>query len=139
MVLTSSVLLSACGAKNDTSNKEQQSSELNDSSTTVKEIGAILEGVLAEDAQETDSSDESIRLVLKDIQKIEDTENISASMTNDGVILNVPIEILSEESAIAKLVTGDKVQFQLSAMPMMTASIPPQIPGNSIVSVEKIK
>lgn len=142
IILTSATLLSSCSAKSNPSNQEKQSSEVivsNDSSTNIQETNVILEGVLSEDVQETDSSDEAIRLVLKDIQAIEDPENIASALKTDGVILNVPVEIMPENFSTATWVTGDKIQFELSAMPMMTASIPPQIPGNSIILVEKIK
>jgi len=36
---------------------------------------------------------------------------------------------------INELKIGDKVQFTLVEMPIMTMSIPPQVPGDSIIDV----
>ncbi len=70
---------------------------------------------------------------LVDVMAKEDPANMGTSFSNDGVILNATAEKISMD--INELKIGDKVQFTLVEMPIMTMSIPPQVPGDSIIDV----
>ncbi len=62
-----------------------------------------------------------------------DPANMGTSFTITEVILNDTAERISVD--IDELKIGDKVQFTLVEMPIMTMSIPPQVPGDSIIDV----
>lgn len=76
---------------------------------------------------------ETIQLKLVDVMAKEDPANMGTSFSNDGVILNATAEKISVD--IDELKIGDKVQFTLVEMPSMTMSIPPQVPGDSIIDI----
>ncbi|EGP5556403.1 hypothetical protein [Enterococcus faecium] len=77
--------------------------------------------------------EETLQLKLVDVMAKEDPANMGTSFSNDGVILNATAEKISVD--INELKIGDKVQFTLVEMPIMTMSIPPQVPGDSIIDV----
>lgn len=127
------LVLSACSSgqakTTDSSTKE---------TTEVKQVEkneeqAIFTGTLSEDVQ---VDGETLRLSLKEIEAIHDPENILKSMKNDGVILNAKEDLVKNVKK-EELKSGVKVKFTLKKMAIMTMSLPPQIPGNSIVSIEK--
>ena len=71
------------------------------------------------------------------VKEIKDPENIGSSFTNDGVILNASEEQLKDgKEAFEK---GDQIEIILVENSIMTMSIPPQIPGNSIVEIARIE
>ncbi|EGP5009509.1 hypothetical protein E5935_000012 [Enterococcus faecium] len=78
-------------------------------------------------------AEETLQLKLVDVMAKEDPANMGTSFSNDGVILNATAEKISVD--INELKIGDKVQFTLVEMPIMTMSIPPQVPGDSIIDV----
>lgn len=140
------LFLGACTSNQEKSTKEssetsmssQQQESTDDSSKSNEEESSIFTGTLLEDAVKNDTVDESIRLVLDDVEAVKDPEEILNSLKNDGVILNVSEDQFSEGTTEENLKKGDQVQFTLTDVPIMTMSIPPQIPGASIVKVEKI-
>ncbi|ENZ6558588.1 hypothetical protein [Enterococcus faecium] len=81
----------------------------------------------------TQVEEETLQLKLVDVMAKEDPANMGTSFSNDGVILNATAEKISVD--INELKIGDKVQFTLVEMPIMTMSIPPQVPGDSIIDV----
>lgn len=136
-------LIGACGVSDkEKDSKTNQSTTTIESSTenTKKNEGetSIFTGILTDDAELNDGNDKTIRLVLKDIEAIEDPDEMEKSMKNDGVVLNISEDQLANNLTEKELKKGDKVQFSLKSMPVMTMSIPPQIPGMSIKSIEKI-
>lgn len=128
--LTTLTFLSACG-ENKASTQESTTAS---SSAEVASDASVFTGVLAEEA--TTSADGSIQLKLTDVEAINDPEEISKSFANDGVILNVSEEQFAASFDANDYKTGATVRFTLQGMPIMTMSIPPQIPGNSIQTVE---
>lgn len=85
----------------------------------------------------SEMDDSTIQIKVINVKKIKDSENIESSFTNDGVILNVSEEQLKDGKERFK--KGDQIKIVLAENPIMTMSIPPQIPGNSIVEVSRIK
>ncbi|GCF93384.1 hypothetical protein NRIC_12750 [Enterococcus florum] len=96
-------------------------------------MSTIFIGELAKQPTEQDDQD-TLQLYLKKITKVEDPESVLSSFHTNGVLLNVPKEQLA--FSIDQFTPGIKLRCTLSAVPIMTMSIPPQIPGNSIKSVE---
>ena len=137
--------LGACGSNQDKSTKESsetsmssQEQQSTDNSQSNEQSESIFTATLTEDAVKNDTVDQSIRLVLDDVKAEEDPEEILNSFKNDGVILNVAEDQFANETSEETLKKGDQVRFTLKANSIMTMSIPPQIPGNSIIKVEKI-
>lgn len=126
------------------SEKTSMSSEKDqmiDETSTMKDqekSQSIFTAILVEDAKKNDTVDQSTRLVLKEVEAVEDPEKMIGMMKNDGVILNVTTDQLADGLTESSLKTGDKIQFTLVGLPAMTMSIPPQVVGNSVIKVEKI-
>ncbi|MBL1224995.1 hypothetical protein [Enterococcus sp. BWR-S5] len=143
------VLLGACGQKKDASEESsetkvsteqstnQSTENSTDSADKVSEV-SVFTGTLTEDATVMDN-DNGIRISLNGIEVVSDPEAILPMMENDGVILNAQESQLSEGVTVDTLKAGDKIRFTLTGLPIMTMSIPPQIPGNSISLIEKIE
>ncbi|WP_086348040.1 hypothetical protein [Candidatus Enterococcus clewellii] len=143
------VLLGACGQqKNNTkeSSETNMSTEQSTNQSTNSTSGSgdevseasVFTGVLAEDATETES-DGSIRITLHEIGAVSDPEEMLPNFQNNGVILNAQEKQLAEGLTVEQLKSGDKIRFTLAELPIMTMSIPPQIPGNSITLIEKVE
>lgn len=136
--------LGACGSNQDKSTKESSETSMSsqeqqsDDSQSNEQSESIFTATLTEDAVKNDTVDQSIRLVLDDVKAEEDPDEILNSFKNDGVILNVAEDQFADGTTEETLKKGDQVRFTLKANSIMTMSIPPQIPGNSIVKVEKI-
>ncbi|MGX7245697.1 hypothetical protein ACWOC1_12715 [Enterococcus quebecensis] len=120
------------------STKKNESTNTTSNSKDQKQEQAVFTAVLVEDAKKNDTVDKSIRLVLNQVEAIEDPEKVVNMMKNEGVILNVSNEELAGGITEEELKTGDKIQFTLVGLPAMTMSIPPQVAGNSVIKVEKI-
>ena len=121
------------------SSRKNQATNETTNTKDKEETESVFKAVLVEDAKKNDTVDQSTRLVLKEVEAVEDPENIIDMMKNDGVILNVSKEQLAAEMTESDLKTGDKIQFTLVGLPAMTMSIPPQVVGNSVIKVEKLQ
>ncbi|MGM9903706.1 hypothetical protein A5844_000778 [Enterococcus sp. 10A9_DIV0425] len=73
------------------------------------------------------------QIFIVDVEEKEDPDNIVSSFSNDGVILNASTEQIA--GGIDSLKVGEQVEFKLVEMAIMTMSIPPQVPGNSIIEI----
>lgn len=143
------ILIGACSVSDKKQSKNSESSQLEtalESSTSTvdsKEKAnegetSIFTGILTEDASLSDGEDKTIRLVLNNIEAVEDPDEMEKTMKNDGVVLNISEDQLASGITEKELKKDDTVQFSLNSMPVMTMSLPPQIPGMSVKSVEKI-
>lgn len=135
------LIFTACGFSN-LKESRKTSAQVSSESTsqTSNEQGmaqSVFLATLSEDAEKNDTSDQSVRLVLNDVKAEQDPEKIIDSFKNDGVILNVGEDQLASGTTVDTLKKGDQVRFKLTSRAVMTMSIPPQIPGNSVVEVEK--
>ncbi|MCB5950954.1 hypothetical protein LI951_02620 [Enterococcus sp. BWT-B8] len=154
MILLAAVsifILGACGSGNNTSNESSESSVAKEESTSQtgeqswsgssdsqwSSLVSVFTGVLSEDAEAAEH-DGAIRLVLNSVEAVDDPEVFLPMMETDGVILNVSEDQLAEGLTLDQLKSGDKVQFTLTGMPAMTASIPPQVAGNAVKIIEKV-
>ncbi|MFB8507259.1 LptM family lipoprotein [Enterococcus durans] len=85
----------------------------------------------------SEPDDSTIQIKVINVKEIKDPENIGSSFTNDGVILNASEEQLKDgKEAFEK---GDQIEIVLVENSIITMSIPPQIPGNSIVEIARIE
>lgn len=129
------LLVGACGQASATDSTDSpatsESSIAAETTTDSESAEAVFTGVLKEDAAAEES--DTVRIVLGDVEAVTDPENMAESFKNDGVILNVGADQLDAKKE--ELTKGVKVTFTTSSLSIMTMSIPPQIPGNSIISV----
>lgn len=65
---------------------------------------------------------------------VTDQENILKSFQSEGVVLNLSPEQVPQDIQ-EQLTTGEQVEVKLVGIPIMTMSIPPQLPGRSIIEV----
>ncbi len=93
------------------------------------ESKAIFTGILSEDPV-TNAETKNVLLFLEQIEVIQDPEEIVPTFEEFGVGLTI------EKSATDQEWTkGRKVEVTVIGRPITTASIPPQIAGNSIEQV----
>ncbi|MHC5216125.1 hypothetical protein ACYSNR_05615 [Enterococcus sp. LJL128] len=143
------LLLAACGTGSDkskesseanmsdhsTNDKTAEQSDETSASSNIQGTQSVFTGVLTTGAAETDGT---VRITLTSVEAVEDPETILPMMESDGVILNAGENQLAEGLTLNELQEGDKIRFTLTGLPIMTMSIPPQIPGNSIKQIEKV-
>ncbi|WP_086312800.1 hypothetical protein A5821_000352 [Enterococcus sp. 7F3_DIV0205] len=122
----------------ETAMSSKQNKATDETSNDNEQAKSIFTAVLGEDAKENETVDHSTRLVLKEVEAIEDPEKIIGMMKNDGVILNVSKDQFADGITSNELKKGDKIQFTLVGLPAMTMSIPPQVAGNAVIKVEKM-
>ncbi|WP_312540865.1 hypothetical protein [Enterococcus sp.] len=139
VAFVAAVILTACGqgsgtAATSTELSEAQSTTQSTTSSTAQEEASetmIFRGTIQQEA--TTGSDDTIQVFLKDVEAVEDSEDVVKNFENDGVILHVPIAAFDGD--VTDLSKGTVVEATLQGLPIMTMSIPPQIPGNSIKQV----
>lgn len=128
--LVALVLLSACGK---TEAKTNENSETTESSSAVEKVETVFyEGELSEDATEEEA--DVVKVALTQVTGASDPQSLLNSM-EDGVVLHVPKELL-EGIDLSALTSGSKVSFALKEPAIMTMSLPPQVPGNSIEALK---
>jgi hypothetical protein len=129
-------LLTGCGSKDESlesidSISAETPAKISHSST---EEQSVFQGDIE---SITESDETTIQIKVVNVKEIEDPENIGTSFSNDGVTLNASNEQL--EGGKEAFQKGDQVEFILTEKPMMTMSIPPQIPGHSIIKISVIE
>lgn len=139
-LLTASLLLSigvltACSTANQTKTSESTSASSIESSSIQETKTAVFTATVKE-VTELDTQEKALQVLLENPENIENAENMMASF-NDGVALNLDPTTLTVEQS--ELVPGVKVQVTLNENAPMTMSIPPQVPGAAIISVEIVK
>lgn len=136
------VTLAACGSgnkdKNTASSSEasslKESSEPASSESTKAEEQAIIKGVLKEDVT-TDGDNVSFFII--EVEGVSDPTDIAKGINEDGVILNAESKQVDGEFKAEDFKAGQTIEVTLEANPIMTRSLPPQIPGASIISIKK--
>ncbi|MHC5267671.1 hypothetical protein ACYSNO_00585 [Enterococcus sp. LJL98] len=121
-------LLGACS----TSKETKSDASTTPISTTEEEVRTIFTATV-ELVTNLDDKNETTQILLKDVQSVEDPDEVTPSF-QEGVALNVSPELLDFD-----VKEGDQVKVTLDRLAIMTMSIPPQIPGNSIIAVEQVK
>ncbi len=82
---------------------------------------------------------ETVRLTFENVTAVEDPEKVIDSLNANGVVLLANIESMDINLETEDLEVGSELEFTLASPPAMTFSIPPQISGNSILEVKRIK
>ena len=133
LILFSVMLLGACTT---TTNTESTVESTNSMSTTKEEESVTIFTATVESVMELETHESAVQILLIDVEAVQDSENATTSF-NDGVAINVDPATL--DFNFNDLKAGDKLKVSLDHPAIMTMSIPPQIPGNSILSVELVK
>ncbi|MFZ1540080.1 MAG: hypothetical protein WAT10_01520 [Enterococcus aquimarinus] len=133
LILFSVMLLGACTTITDT---ESTVESTNSMSTTKEEESVTIFTATVESVMELETHESAVQILLIDVEAVQDSENATTSF-NDGVTINVDPATL--DFNFNDLKAGDKLKVSLDHPAIMTMSIPPQIPGNSILSVELVK
>lgn len=133
LILFSVMLLGACTTITDTESTVESTNSM--STTREEEIVTIFTARI-ESVMELETHESAVQILLIDVEAVQDSENATTSF-NDGVTINVDPATL--DFNFNDLKAGDKLKVSLDHPAIMTMSIPPQIPGNSILSVELVK
>ena len=137
LILFSVMLLGACTTTDTDSTKSELMVEsTNSMSTTREEEIVTIFTARIESVTELETHESAVQILLIDVEAVQDSENATTSF-NDGVAINVDPATL--DFNFNDLKAGDKLKVSLDHPAIMTMSIPPQIPGNSILSVELVK
>lgn len=137
LILFSVMLLGACTTTNTESTQSESMVESNNSMSTTKEEEIVtIFTATVESVTELETQESAVQILLTDVEAVQDSENATTSF-NDGVAINVDPTTLDFD--FNDLKAGDKLKVSLDHPAIMTMSIPPQIPGNSILSVELVK
>lgn len=137
LILFSVMLLGACTTTNTESTQSESMVESNNSMSTTKEEEIVtIFTATVESVTELETQESAVQILLTDVEAVQDSENATTSF-NDGVAINVDPATLDFD--FNDLKSGDKLKVSLDHPAIMTMSIPPQIPGNSILSVELVK
>lgn len=118
-------------------NKTEDVSEATEESIVETQTASetVWHAVVKEDATK---SQETIMVMIEQIDPIQDSEEIFKMVGEQGVQLNISEDQLKDGLTVEELKKGESVSVTLSETPIMTNSLPPQIPGNSVVAVSKI-
>ena len=138
LILFSVMLLGACTTTTNTESTQSESmvESSNSMSTTKEEESVTIFTATVESVMELETHESAVQILLIDVEAVQDSENATTSF-NDGVTINVDPATL--DFNFNDLKAGDKLKVSLDHPAIMTMSIPPQIPGNSILSVELVK
>ncbi len=137
LILFSVMLLGACTTTDTDSTKSELMVEsTNSMSTTREEEIVTIFTARIESVMELETHESAVQILLIDVEAVQDSENATTSF-NDGVAINVDPATL--DFNFNDLKAGDKLKVSLDHPAIMTMSIPPQIQGNSILSVELVK
>ena len=142
VLLLSMLILGACasnGSGDSSSSKVNESTTVESSETSkmsTTEAGEMVFTATVVSVTELESSTPAIQILLEDPVAVEDSDETIGSFQN-GVALNVDPATL--EMTVEELAVGSQLKVTLAQPAIMTMSIPPQVPGNSIISIELIK
>lgn len=133
VLLFAAGLLTACSTPQASKSNESTAQSTTEVSTTEEEEAVTIFTATVESVTQLEDQSASTQILLKEVKAVDDPEEVTMSF-QDGVALNVEAKTLDFE-----VKEGDKVKVSLHHPAVMTMSLPPQIPGNSIISVEQVK
>ena len=87
---------------------------------------------------ETTMAEGQMSCHVSDINAETDPDELVKGFGQDGVILNLGEEQVEDDFKVENFVEGDKVEVTVKGDAVTTRSLPPQIPGMSIVSMKKL-
>ncbi len=137
-MIAAGLLFSLTGCGNQEGSNESIDSISAETTTEVSGSATQGQSVFSGEIENISETDDStIQIKVINVKETEDPENIGSSFSNDGVILNASAEQLKDGKEA--LNEGDQIEIVLVEKPIMTMSIPPQIPGNSIIEVSRVQ
>ena len=137
LILFSVMLIGACTTTDtDTTKSELMVESTNSMSTKREEEIVTIFTARIESVMELETHESAVQILLIDVEAVQDSENATTSF-NDGVAIKVDPATL--DFNFNDLKAGGILKVSLHHPAIMTMSIPPQIPGNSILSVELVK
>lgn len=120
--------LVGCG----TSKKEDTADSAHSLSDSSQEKGVAYEGMVKEDG-----SASTQQVILQNLKQVE--EDADAISFDEVVLLTKDVPILTaktrEKLNVDEIKAGTTVTVMLVTEPITTRSLPPQIPGNSIIQI----
>ncbi|MGG5317207.1 hypothetical protein [Enterococcus sp. AZ072] len=135
ILLLALLSLTACSNKQ-SEQKHTQATEQTSSSTEAIAMKTVFTGEITSSFT-TESDPSMVSVVLRSVEAVSDPDSIVPAFENDGVIIHVSTDNLGELTP-EQLSEGSRIQCTLKGLPIMTMSIPPQLPGNSIEKIELV-
>lgn len=134
------VSLAACGTKDKETVNSSEASSVKESSVASSESReameqSVIKGVLKE---EVTVDGDSVSFFMIEVEGVSDPNEIAKGIGEEGVILNAESKQVDGEFKAADFKAGQVIEVTLDANPIMTRSLPPQIPGASIISIKKL-
>lgn len=134
------VSLAACGTKDKENVNSSEASSVKESSVASSESReameqSVIKGVLKE---EVTVDGDNVSFFMTEVEGVSDPNEIAKGIGEEGVILNAESKQVDGEFKAADFKAGQVIEVTLDANPIMTRSLPPQIPGASIISIKKL-
>lgn len=109
--------------------------KLLDEKVTEQKDNVVFTGTLK---GETKMAEGQMSCHVSDLHAETDPEELVNGFGEDGVILNLDEKQVEDDFKVENFVEGDKVEVTVKGDAVTTRSLPPQIPGMSIVSMKKL-
>lgn len=115
---------------------------------TTKRTGEIASSTVSESSQESSPifegrlttdpvvDNDTVILSFESVDVVCDPDSIHDVLDSNGVVLNVDKKVFNNTKNKEKMKHGVSVEFTLTKTPALTFSIPPQVPGDSIESLQ---
>lgn len=123
----------AAGSSSASSTKE--SSEVAQSASSVQVEQSVIKGVLKEDVT---VDGDNVSFFMIDVTAVEDPTEFAKSIGEEGVIMNAESKQVEGEFKPEDFKAGQEVEVTLEGNAITTRSLPPQVPGVSIISIKKL-
>ncbi|WP_314059967.1 hypothetical protein [uncultured Vagococcus sp.] len=134
------ISLAACGTKDKETVNSSEASSVKESSVASSESSeamkqSVIKGVLKEDVT---VDGDKVSFFMTEVEGVSDLNEIAKGIGEEGVILNAESKEVDGEFKADDFKAGQAIEVTLDANPIMTRSLPPQIPGASIISIKKL-
>lgn len=134
------ISLAACGTKDKETVNSSEASSVKESSVASSESSeamkqSVIKGVLKEDVT---VDGDKVSFFMTEVEGVSDPNEIAKGIGEEGVILNAESKEVDGEFKADDFKAGQAIEVTLDANPIMTRSLPPQIPGASIISIKKL-
>lgn len=132
-----SIALVACSNNKDKTTEESKPAE----STTVEtsenqEETATFRGKITEIPV---LDEDVVRLIFDELEAVNDPDGLLDSFNASGVVLLAGLDSFDKDIEQEDIVAGSELEFVIETPAAMTFSIPPQVSGNSIITIRQIK
>ncbi|RSU12978.1 hypothetical protein CBF27_05425 [Vagococcus acidifermentans] len=138
VLFSAALLLTAGGCARTEDDPPSGTSKTTDSSEKPAVDTAVFRGKITGEVTRDDENN-VYYILVSDVETLQDPEELSDVFTNQEVKLNVPEEVLTPAFDSESYSSGNEIEFSLEPLFVTTNSIPPQIPGKSIISVKLLE